>query len=493
MIEEHLPILQIIVPLMAAPLCLLLRRKTVVLGFSLAVCWSVFALAVLLLWRVLEAGVIRYELGGWSAPWGIEYRVDALSAFVLLFVSGIGAIVLSFGPRSLAREIPGDRQYLFCATYLLCLTGLLGIVITGDLFNLFVFLEISALSSYALISLGKKRQALMAAFQYLVMGTIGATFILIGIGLMYMMTGTLNMADMASRLGSGGGTRTVLVAFAFLCVGISLKMALFPLHGWLPNAYTYAPSVVTAFLAATATKVSVYILLRFIFSVFGARFTFEAMPLGVILLPLSIVGIFVASTVAIFQRDIKRMLAYSSVAQIGYIVLGISFASVSGLTAGIVHLFNHALMKGGMFLAMGCIAFKLGSVDIDDMKGIGRQMPFTMFAWVLGGLGLVGVPVTAGFISKWYLVRAALERNLWPVAALVLLSSLLALVYIWRVVEVAYFQLPPERHTRVKEAPLSMLIPTWILIGATLFFGLFTSLSAGVARRAAQMLLGVSP
>jgi multicomponent Na+:H+ antiporter subunit D len=492
-IEQHLPILQIIVPLIAAPLCVLLRHAKLVTGFAILACWVTFGLAVLLLDQVVTTGVVTYELGGWAAPWGIEYRVDALSAFVLLFVSGIGAIVMSYAPRSMASEIAEHRRYLFCATYLLCLTGLLGIAITGDLFNLFVFLEISALSSYTLIALGGKRQALPAAFQYLVMGTIGATFILIGIGLMYMMTGTLNMADMASRLELADGVRTTLVAFGFLSVGISLKMALFPLHLWLPNAYAFAPSVVTAFLAATATKVSVYILLRFVFSVFGIGFAFETMPLDAILMPLALIGIFVASTVAIFQSDIKRMLAYSSVAQIGYMVLGISFASITGLTGGIVHMFNHALMKGGLFLAMGCIVLRLGSVEIDDMRGIGRRMPFTMAAWVVGGLGLIGVPVTVGFISKWYLIQAALERNWWPVAVLVLMSSLLALVYVWRVVEVAYFKEPSERASAASEAPLSMLIPTWVLIGATLFFGLSTSASAGVARRAAGLLLGGSP
>ncbi|MDH3717599.1 MAG: monovalent cation/H+ antiporter subunit D family protein [Planctomycetota bacterium] len=503
--ERHLPILQIIVPLIAAPLCLLIRQRTLVYGFALSVCWATFAMAVMLLMRVvvadpshgdsLVATQITYQLGGWLAPWGIEYRIDTLSAFMLLFVSGIGAVVLSYAPLSISREIHRSQHYQFYAAYLLCLTGLLGITITGDLFNLFVFLEISALASYALISLGanQTRKALTAAFQYLVMGTIGATFILIGIGLMYQVTGTLNMADMESRLDTDTGQRTVLVAFAFLSVGISIKMALFPLHAWLPGAYAYAPSVVTAFLAATATKVSVYILLRCIFSIFKSGFAFESLPFDAGLMTLSLLGIFVASTAAIFQTNIKRMLAYSSVAQIGYIVLGISFASVNGLTGGIVHLFNHALIKGGLFLAMGCIALRLGSVELNDMRGIGRRMPVTMFAWVIGGLGLIGVPVTAGFISKWYLISAALERGWWPVAVLTLLSSLLALIYVWRVVEVAYFQSPPEREAEVTEAPLAMLIPTCLLIAASVIFGLWTSLSAGVARQAAEVLLGAMP
>jgi multicomponent Na+:H+ antiporter subunit D len=493
MILEHLPVLQIVIPLMSAPVCVLIRRGRAALAYAIAVTWLVFAMAVALLARVLATGTIVYRLGNWASPWGIEYRVDVLGAFVILFVAAIGAVVLTWSPRSLAAEIPRDRLYLFCSVYLLCLTGLLGITVTGDLFNLFVFLEITSLSSYALISLGTDRRALAAAFRYLVMGTAGATFYLIGVGFLYLMTGTLNMMDMARLLPAVEGVRTVHVAFAFITVGIALKMALFPLHLWLPNAYAYAPSTVTAFLAATATKVMVYVFLRVVYTVFGEGFAFGTLHLNAVLMPVALAGILVASTVAIFQRNIKRMLAYSSVAQIGYMVLGLSFGAVTGLTAGIVHLFNHAMMKGGMFLAMGCIALRAGSVEIDDLRGIGRRMPVTMAAWVVGGLGLIGVPVTVGFVSKWYLVQAALESGLWPVAALVLLSSLLALAYVWRVVEIAYFQPPPEGSPRIPEAPLSMLVPVWILIGATVVFGLWTPLSLGVARKAAEVLLGGAP
>ena len=486
----QLPALQVVIPLIAAPLCIILRRRGLALPFAVGVAWLTFGVSVALLGEVLASGVVSYEMGGWAVPWGIEYRVDALNAFVLLFVSGLGAVVLTYAPRSLADEIPAARQYLFCSLYLLCLAGLLGIAITGDLFNVFVFLEISALSSYALIAQGGRRQALPAAFQYLVMGTIGATFILIGIGLMYQMTGTLNMADMAARLPEVEGNRTVLVAFGFLTVGIGLKMALFPLHVWLPNAYAYAPSVVSAFIAATATKVSVYILLRFMFSVFGLEFSFLVLGLGRVLMPLALAGIVVASTVAIFQQNVKRMLAYSSVAQIGYMVLGISFATATGLTGGIVHLFNHALIKGGLFMAMGCVMLRLHSVDLEDMAGIGRVMPWTMAAWALGGLGLIGVPATAGFISKWYLIQAALEQHTLLIAVVVLFSSLLALAYVWRVVETAFFREPSERAREAREAPLSMLIPTWVLLGATVFFGIYTRYSAGVAAQAAEAVLG---
>lgn len=492
-IGQHLPVLQVAVPLLSAPLCLLLRNGRLAWLFTLTVSWLVLAGAVGLLLQVLAQGTVSYALGAWPAPWGIEYRLDHVSAFVLLIVSGISAVVVPFAGKSVALEIPTDRVPLFYTLYLLCLTGLLGIVITGDAFNLFVFLEISALSSYALISQGRDRRALTAAYHYLILGTIGATFILIGVGLLYMMTGTLNMQGLAARLPAVTDTRTVRTAFAFLTVGISLKLALFPLHLWLPNAYTWAPSVVSAFLAATATKVGVYVLLRFVFTIFGAAFAFQVMPLGPILLVLALLAIFSTSTVAIFQDNLKRMLAYSSVAQIGYMVLGISFASLTGLTAGILHLFNHALMKGALFLALGAVFYQLGTVQLTQLRGLGRRMPWTMAAIVIGGLSLVGVPLTVGFISKWYLLLAALESGWWPVAVLVLVGSMLAMVYIGRVIETAYFHAPPEDDRAVREAPLSLLLPVWTLILANLYFGIDTSLTVGVARQAAALLLGVSP
>jgi multicomponent Na+:H+ antiporter subunit D len=489
-IAAHLPALQVVIPLIGAPICMLLRRRDWAWAFAVAVSWIAFAIAVALLQQVMEGGPISYELGGWAAPWGIEYRVDTVNAFVLLIVSAIGAVTLPYARASVNREYAGRRVYLFYIAYLLALTGMLGVTITGDAFNLFVFLEIASLASYVLVSMGSDRRALTAAYQYLVMGTIGATFIVIGIGLLYATTGTLNMADLSNRIEFVTADRTLGVAFGFLVVGISLKLALFPLHLWLPNAYTYAPSVVSAFLAATATKVAVYVLLRFLFTVFNADFAFGVIPLGTILTTLAIVAMFVASAVAIFQENIKRMLAYSSIAQIGYMILGISFATVTGVTAGILHLFNHAMMKGGMFLALGCIFYRLGSVKLADMAGIAREMPWTMAAFVTGGLGLIGVPLTVGFISKWYLVLGAMENGGWPLAGLIVLSSLLAVIYVWRVVEVAYFTAPPAGRDPVSEAPLSMLIPTWVLIGASVYFGVHTSLTVGVARKAALALVG---
>lgn len=492
----HYPILHVIIPLLGAPLCLFVRVPRLAGWFALIISILVFLVSCGLLQQVLEHGTIVYELGGWAAPWGIEYRIDYLNSYLILLVSAMGAIVLVAAQTSIRRELPEDRHTFFYTAYLLCLTGLLGILATGDAFNLFVFLEISALSSYTLIALGTDRRALTASYQYLIMGTIGATFIIIGVGLMYMMTGTLNMYDLAQRLPEVHNTKTVLSAIGFFTVGVCLKLALFPLHLWLPNAYAFAPSIATAFLAATSTKVAVYVLIRSVFSIFGIEFVSTVLPIHEIFVVLGLAGIFAASVSAIYQLNIKRLFAYSSVAQIGYIILGLAIGTQLGLTSALLHLFNHALMKAALFLAIGSVVYRIGSSQLSHFAGLGKQMPWTMAAIVVGGLSLIGVPLTVGFVSKWYLVLALIERGWWPLTILVLVSSLLALIYVWRIVEWIYFSQPRIIIDDIREAPISQLIPVWFLVLANIYFGIDTSLTVGLSKIAAKSLFsqfGVSP
>ena len=488
--REHLPALQVVIPLFGALVAALVRRPLGAWLVTVAVSVACLLVSALLLEEVLAHGVVSYRLGGWDPALGIEYRVDIVNALILLLVSAVAVVVAPFARLSVAAEIPEDKVAWFYTMYLVALTGLLGIAITGDAFNAFVFLEVSSLSSYALIAMGRDRRALVAAYQYLIMGTIGASFYVIGVGLIYTMTGTLNLHLIAERIADIETSRPILAALAFIVVGISLKLALFPLHVWLPNAYAYAPSVATVFLAATATKVAVYLLARYEYSVFGESFVFGDLSLGVVLLGFSIAAIFGASTVAVFQSDLKRMFAYSSVGQIGYITLGLSLGTVTGVTGGLVHLLNHALIKGAIFMGLGAVVFRAGKSSFDDIAGIGMRMPATTAAIVLAGLSLVGLPGTAGFISKWYLVVAALELGWWWLAALIVLSTLITMVYVGRVIEAAYFREPGKSLADVREAPAEMLIPIWILAAATIWFGIDTTLTAGMAERAARQLIG---
>ncbi len=488
----HLPALQVTLPLAAAPLALLLRQRHAAWLLMVAVSWTCLAISISLWSAVQDGSVISYALGNWPPPWGIEYRVDRLNAFVLVLVSGSAAVVAPYALHSIGTEMHARQHYLFHGMFALCLAGLLGIAITGDAFNVFVFLEISSLSTYVLIALSRHRQALLASYQYLVMGTIGATLVVMGIGLLYLLTGSLNLQDISGRMAELRGARPALAALAFLTVGLSLKFALFPLHQWLPNAYANAPSAVSTFLAATATKVAIYVLLRFYYTVFGQP-ALDALALPSLLMLLALAGMFIASAIAIGQSDLKRLFAYSSVAQVGYIVLGIAMGNAAGLTSAVLHLFNHGLTKGALFMLLGVVVHALGGTELSRLRGLGKTMPLVSAAIVICGLSLIGIPGTSGFISKWLLVQAALDAGLWWLALLVVASSLLAVAYVWKFVEVAYLQAPaPDAHL-LRRLPATMLVPALLLALATVWFGLDTRFPLGSASGAVEALIGVRP
>jgi multicomponent Na+:H+ antiporter subunit D len=414
---------------------------------------------------------------------------------MLLIISGASLAALAWGRLSMNHEVGVEHQSLLYACWLLAMAGLIGIAVTGDAFNIFVFMEISSLASYVLVSAGPNRQALTASFKYLVTGTLGATFYLIGVGYLYMMTGTLNISDMTQRLADVSDTLPVLMASGFIVLGLALKAALFPMHAWMPNAYRFAPTPVAVFFAACSTKVALFVLIRFDFLVLQPNMSAHGEMLASVLMPLSVAAILVGSAVAIFERDLKRLLGYSSVAQIGYILLGVSLLSASGLSAAMLHMFNHALIKAALFMAVGAMALRYGSTKLDDLAGAGKTMPLTMLAFVLAGVSLIGVPLTAGFISKWYLITALLQEGSLGLVLLlaVLVSSLMAVVYIWKVVETAYFRAPTAQapdSVQPKEAPLSMLLVMWTLVAANFWFGLDPSFPLALVNLETPLLLG---
>ena len=490
-LADHMPALQVVTPLLCAPLCVLVRPGRAAHAIASFGAIASLAIAAWLLSEVLDHGALSYALGGWAAPWGIEYRIDGLGAFTLVIVTTVAAVVFPLCRASVEAEVEPARRHLFYAALMLSLAGMAGIAVTGDLFNLFVFLEIASLAAYVLVAFGRGGAAKLAALRYLVAGTVGATFVLIGIGLLYATTGSLNMADIAGRLPQVQQSTALKSAFAFLVIGIAIKMALFPLHAWLPNAYARAPSVVGAFLAGSSTKVAVYALIRVVFGVFGADYAFARLSVDWVLLPCAAAGVIAGGVVALYQSDVRRMFAWSSVAQVAYMALGAALASAAGLSAALVHMMNHALMKAAIFLALGGIVYRMGAVSIDALAGIGRRMPLTLAGLVVASLGLVGVPFTAGFVSKWTLLRAALQGDAWLLATVIVAGSLLTLLYTGRIVEAACLRSPPPgiASAGAAEAPPGVLAALWLLAGASVFLGLDTSLTVGVAERVAGALL----
>ncbi|MBN2426807.1 MAG: monovalent cation/H+ antiporter subunit D family protein [Deltaproteobacteria bacterium] len=479
--NHNLPVLVLAFPLLAAFAVNLLGKisKKHVAPWTLA---SLILSAGTSLWvlkDVLQNGKFSYTVGGWMAPYGIELVLDPLSALMLVMVSWVALIATFSALPSIKKEMPG-REHLFFSLYLILICGMMGLVITGDAFNLYVLLEITSITTYGLIAMGKGR-APLSSFNYIIMGTIGACFYLLGVGYLYLLTGTLNMADIASRLPALYESPTVATAFCFLIVGVWIKMAFFPLHGWLPNAYTYAPKGASVLVAPLMTKVSVFLMIRIMFSIYSPEYDF-LMHLGIknLVVWAATIAIVGASLIALTQKDFLKMLSYIVVAEVGYMVGGVWLANQEGLTGAIFHILNDSLMTLCFFLVASAIAYRTGSSRIADFRGLFQKMPLTMLALSVGALSVVGVPPTCGFFSKWYLLLGGVEAGQWEFVAALIFSSIVNAVLFYRVFEVAFSHSEEEpslkfENSRILETS-PMMIPPLVVIPVVL---LVIGLSAG--------------
>jgi len=478
--KDHYPALLIILPLLSAfvvsaaawikkGLCYPLT----LIGAGLSAWCSVRLLA-----KVLENGPVQYRLGGWAPPWGIVYEVDTLNGLVLSVVSVLAFINLVATRKSIVSEF-AEKEGAFYALYLLCIVGLVGMTVTGDLFNLYVLLEVASLTSYGLIAMGGGR-APLAGLNYLYMGTIGGCFYLLGVGYLYIMTGSLNMADVASLLPAIYSSTAIWVAFTFCMVGVGIKMAFFPLHVWLPNAYTFAPSAVSSLIAPLMTKVMVYVMIRLMLSVFSIDFAFSMLHLGDALVWLSVLAIVVGAVMALAQKNLKRMFCYIVISEIGYMVGGAWLGNSAGMTGAILHILNDALMTICLFLAAGNIHYRLKTLDLNQLQGLFHRMPVTAACLVATGLSIIGVPPTCGFFSKWYLITGALEAGRYEFVAALLFSSLINVILFFRVIEIGYYGDVSQPHGHgpspgaSAEAPAVMIVPLLILTLGLVAVGITT-------------------
>jgi len=444
-----------------------------------------------LLSMVQTSGVILYEFGNWQPPWGIAFKIDGINIGLQIIFSSFVLITTFYSRKIFLSEIHPDDSGKAYSLWLLAVGSLNGIILTNDIFNLFVFLEISALSSISLIALGAgmNRKALLAAFNYLIIGAIGATFYVIGVGFAYSMTGTLNMSDLVIQLSQySTGQLAIFAGMSFMLIGLMVKSAIFPLHLWLPPAYSYAPSAVSTLFAALATKAILYFFVRLIYEVFTFYDHYLIIFLDYVLMPLSVSAIFVGTIIAIYQDDIKKLLAYSSIAQIGYITLAFSMNDQSGITAGFIHIFNHALIKGGLFMAIGYFAFSSQDrVTLSSINGYGQKYPITSFALLICGVSLIGIPLTNGFVSKLYLFQALYYNHMFITIALVAISSALAVIYFWKIVESLWFS---SIKTKVVSEDPAIYIPLWIVAISIIIFGVFSAPIVELANMASINLFG---
>jgi len=338
---------------------------------------------------------------------------------------------------------------------------------------------VASLTSYALIALGGPR-APLASLNYLFMGTIGGCFYLLGVGYLYIMTGSLNMADVASLLPGIYSSTAIWAAFTFCMVGIGIKMAFFPLHGWLPNAYTFAPSSVSSLMAPLMTKVMVYVMIRLMLSVFTIDFTFSVLSLGTAMVWLSILAIVTGALLALAQKNLKRMFCYIIVSEIGYMVGGAWLGNAAGMTGAILHILNDALMTICLFLTAANVHYRISGLELHQLRGLFHRMPLTMACFVAAGLSIIGVPPTCGFFSKWYLITGALQAGQYGFVAALLFSSLVNVILFFRVIEISYYgdMQHPHGHGSPSgsrtEAPAAMLAPLLIVSAGLVIIGVYT-------------------
>ncbi|MDI6901909.1 MAG: monovalent cation/H+ antiporter subunit D family protein [Anaerosomatales bacterium] len=469
----HWLVVVVVAPLVGAVLAPVVGRgrPKVVALWALAAMGVTSLAALNLIVRVAEDGPFSYDMGGWEPPVGIELRFDEFGASVGI-ICLLGMLALLFSYRYAEHTLPTERVPYYYSLMLLNLTGLIGFVVTGDLFNLFVFMEILSLSGYALVAVSGERIAEMAAFKYLVMGAVSSLLVLFSIGVLYSVTGSLNMADVAARLGDWGARSPAMLALAGLSLGFMVKAAIFPVHIWLPDAHAIAPSPVSAILSGLVVKVGVLGMLR-VYQIFYAAETLDLTGLNTLLVWLGAISIVMGAFFAIFQEDVKMMLAYSTISNVGYIMMGLGLASSYGLIGATVHVFNHALIKATLFLSAGAMIYRTGYRTLHDLRGVGKAMPITTIALSIGAISIVGIPPTAGFLCKWYIALGAFQADQPFFGVALVFGALFIFVYYIRMVNAFYFQ--PATHpeiAEVSEAPLSMLVPVIILATLCLVMGI---------------------
>ena len=473
--NHQLPAILFLLPLFAAismpVVCLKHRHWSQ--PISVATLLAMVLVSILNLHNVIHHGEVRYVFSGWTAPLGIEWVADGLASIILVLLSALSLLGVVFtGPTS-PKDL-GGRIVHYHTLILLLVASMTGILFAGDLFNLFVFLEVAAISSYALIGVAGGR-ALFAAFRYLIVGTLGASFFLLGVSYLYAVTGTLNMTDMVDRLPLLLNSKALLGGLLFMFIGLGIKMALVPFHSWLPEAYTYAPDSISPILASLVTKVALLAWVRIIYWVFNASIIINDIP---ILLLMEVVGALAAvigAGLALAQRDIKMMFAYGGISHIGIILIGIGQGNQTGFAGGVFYLLNDSVMQAGLFFLAGVAFYQYGVRTIDDIGRVGKQAPWLTGSLIVMAFGMIGLPPTGGFFGKWYIILGALEAGNYVSVAAVLLSTLLTLAYFVKLFEGIFRQTSTRLDVQSGEIPLSFKLTLGVTSAAIIILGLFSA------------------
>jgi multicomponent Na+:H+ antiporter subunit D len=440
-------------PLAVALLTQLLARERPALAGLLT---NVTMLGLVLMSCLTIGGGGLYHLGGWPTPIGIDLRLDSLATLLLLVINIVGLAVALYSVDYMRRYTASGYFY---GLFLLMVTGMNGVVLAGDLFNLYVFLEVAAVASYSLVAFGCAHEELEASFKYIVLGSLSSALILIGVALVYGITGTLNMAHMATRIAGVGMNAPLLLAFGLFIVGFSFKAALVPFHAWLPDAHPAAPAPVSAMLSGVLIKaLGIYVLARLAFNVFGAADSELSL-----LRWLGVLSMIAGGLLAAGQNDIKRLFAYSSISQVGFIVLGLGLGTPLGLVGALYHLVNHAMFKSLLFLNAGAVEYATGTRNLRKLGGLNKALPVTGATSLVGSMSIAGIPPFNGFWSKLIIIIACIEAGFYGFAAVAVAISIVTLAYQLKVQRLAFFASLPDSLRELQHEPRLMSLAMILL------------------------------
>jgi multicomponent Na+:H+ antiporter subunit D len=478
----HLIPLFVILPLGGAFLVSILGKRVKAFPdiFSNIITSLLLALSIYSVSLVKASGVLVYKVGMWAPPAGISMVIDGLSSFMLLTVNLIAFFIMLYSSNYMEKY---TKKWKFYTLFLLMLTGMEGVLIAGDLFNLFVFLEIGSVASYALVAYGTEAEELEASFKYLIMSSLGSIFVLLGVALIYGYTSTLNMADIASTLIQKGPGKIVPFVSVLFLMGFGLKSALVPFHAWLPDAHPAAPAPVSAMLSGVLIKaLGVYALMRIFFNIIGATPTLLS-----VLMFLGAVSMVVGVFLAIGQWDFKRLLAYHSISQIGYVILALGLGTPLGIFGGLFHLFNHSVFKSLLFLNSGAIEYSIGTRDLKHMGGLREKMPVTADTSLIASMSIAGIPPFNGFWSKLIIILATVQAGHFVYALFGAIASIMTLASFMKVQKFAFFGKLNDMYKNVKEVPVFMRVSMIMLaliciVGGFLAIPAFSDIFIGEAK-----------
>lgn len=488
---NHLPILIIIFPLSIAFIILLFKKYIIALSiFSI-----VFSLASLLKFApsILNGHVILYHLGGWQGPLGISLLIDGLSFFFAFITLVIGIMVILY-------SIPEKRHnHTYYFLLLLLLSSMVGTIFTADIFNMYILYDLVAIATYLLIAYYQQGVALKASFNYLLMSAVGLSLFLLGVGSLYAMSGTLHISSISEQLPEifAHNPQIIIMSLVLVITSMGIKMAMVPLHGWLPDAHSLAPSPVSAILSGVVVKVGLYCLIRLIFGLFSTEKILVNIGSHYVLMVFGAITLLFGAMMAFTQTDLKRMLAYSTINQIGLILIGLGINIDSGFEGALFHVLNHALLKSALFFCAGII-IHTGSRKIKELSGFGKNNPVVAFCFVVLSLGIIGIPPMNGFVSKFLICLAAVEAGYSILALFIIFASLITAAYYFRVIQVFYSE-PIQSNSNLLNIDVAenylfwdkffRLWPIYILTAFSLMLGIFPSLGLSLIRPAVKILL----